>query len=134
MHAWHDIFTTRPPAGSAIWVRRYINDTPDVFGYWNADDGTLTCGLGGWLLTDAQIWTWRLHEGLLPPWPVPSEFGGWQDPWLHPPAPIQAVWLRRFAPTTAALSAVWDAGLLGFHVYASPNIIPWHGLYRWKPR
>ena len=140
MSVWHDILTVPPADGDMIFVRRYPEDTPPLYGQWSlADNGLLLPDVpprqGPWSLPWTFITYWRhITTPPVPPPPAPPK--SWRDTYLYPPNDAQPVWLRRWPGGGAAVAAIYTAADGTFAITPSPGLVlsgPWFCFYQWKP-
>ena len=138
MGHWFDFGTVLPPAGQLVSLRRYPEDTPPYFGIFDvaAAQATTSVGTGYTLLTPwASLTHWATLQGIPGHWPQQPPTGTpWRDPFWCPPTDGQHVWIRRFRSDTASVAANWDYAAAAYVVQDTGWQLPWHQVWKWKPR
>ena len=138
MSTWHDFGTVLPPPNQLVRLRRFPEGTPPYFGTFDADTGTAVSGVGAGyqFVTPWHCLThWTILYGAPGQWPQPpSPEARWRDPFWTPPTEGQRVWLRRFESDTASVQATWAHAQQAFAIQDTSWLLPWHYVWKWKPR
>jgi hypothetical protein len=138
MSRWYDFGTVLPRGGELIRLRRFPEDTPPYFGVFDVAAGRAVSTVGSgweWVTPWASLTHWSVLHGAPGAWPLAVVAAAtWRDPFWSPPADGQHVWLRRFHRDTASLPASWVCAEQAYAVAGTTWLLPWHLVWKWKPR
>jgi hypothetical protein len=134
MTKWLDLVHPVPQADELIYIRRYPEDTPVLYGTFHPSSGQALCGPANWPLPWFVVTHWREFFGTVPTWPPPSMGGrAWRDIFWQPPADNQFGWVRRFDTDCTSIMASFSRSSLSFTFSDPPLQLPWWAVWKWRP-